>query len=95
MLAELVTNAVTHVLRTKENAQVVVSACSTKEFLEIIVKDNGAGLPEGRLRNGLGTHIVGSLVQGELGGKIAWSSKPSQGTEVVITVPTLLSRKKS
>ena len=51
------------------------------------VRDNGGGLPEGKVGDGLGTQIVRTLVQGELGGSIDWHTLNGEGTEVTITVP--------
>jgi two-component sensor histidine kinase len=38
--------------------------------------------------DGLGTQIVRTLVQGELGGSIDWHTLNGEGTEVTISVPT-------
>ena len=51
------------------------------------VRDNGGGLPEGKVGDGLGTQIVRTLVQGELGGSIDWHTLNGEGTEVTIAVP--------
>ena len=53
------------------------------------VRDNGAGLPEGQVGSGLGTQIVRTLIQGELGGTIDWHTLEGEGTEVTIAVPLL------
>ncbi|MBT6399875.1 MAG: hypothetical protein HOK04_08815, partial [Verrucomicrobia bacterium] len=41
----------------------------------------------GLVGEGLGTQIVRTLVEGELGGSIDWNSREGQGTEVVIDIP--------
>jgi len=87
VLTELVTNAVEHGLRERENGEVVISAHRTEEMLSVSVQDNGAGLPAGTVGDGLGTQIVRTLVQGELGGSIVWDAAKDEGTEVTITVP--------
>ena len=87
VLTELVTNAVEHGLKERENGEVVISAYRTEELLSVSVRDNGAGLPAGTVGDGLGTQIVRTLVQGELGGSIAWDATTDEGTEVKITVP--------
>ena len=53
------------------------------------VRDSGAGLPEGEVGRGLGTQIVRTLIQGELGGTIDWHSLQGDqtGTEVTIEIP--------
>ena len=49
--------------------------------------DNGSGLPEGKVGSGLGTQIVRTLIQGELGGTIDWHTIMGSGTEVTIDIP--------
>ena len=44
---------------------------------------------EGKVGTGLGTQIVRTLIQGELGGTIDWHTLEGEGTEVTIEVPTL------
>jgi len=87
VLTELVTNAVEHGLTGKDEGEVVITTSRTPEWLTVSVRDNGKGLPEGRLGDGLGTQIVKTLVHGELGGHIDWRTVEGQGTEVTITIP--------
>ena len=87
VLTELVTNAVEHGLKEKDNGEVVIAAERDDATLTVTVRDNGGGLPEGKLGDGLGTQIVQTLVQGELGGAIEWQSLGGEGTEVKVTVP--------
>ena len=70
-LTELVTNAVEHGLAGREG-EVEIVATRTEETLTVKVRDNGSGLPEGKVGSGLGTQIVRTLIQGELGGTIDW-----------------------
>ncbi len=51
------------------------------------VRDNGVGLAEGKVGSGLGTQIVRTLIQGELGGTIDWHTLVGSGTEVTIDIP--------
>ncbi|WP_404431908.1 PAS domain-containing sensor histidine kinase [Microbacterium lacus] len=85
-LTELVTNAVEHGLAGKEG-EVEIIADRTAERLEVTVRDNGVGLPEGQVGRGLGTQIVRTLIQGELGGTIDWHTATGSGTEVTIEIP--------
>lgn len=87
VLTELVTNAVEHGLAGQDRGEVVITTRRTPEWLTVVVRDNGRGLPEGRLGDGLGTQIVKTLVQGELGGHIDWRTVEGEGTEVTITIP--------
>ena len=85
-LTELVTNAVEHGLAGREGT-VVITAHRANEGLTVSVRDNGAGLPEGKVGTGLGTQIVRTLIEGELGGLIDWHTMSGRGTEVTIAVP--------
>ncbi len=85
-LTELVTNAVEHGLAGRDG-EVEISAKRKDGTLRIRVRDNGIGLAEGKVGSGLGTQIVRTLVQGELGGTIDWHTLEGEGTEVTIDVP--------
>ncbi|WP_353112030.1 histidine kinase N-terminal domain-containing protein [Microbacterium sp.] len=85
-LTEVVTNAVEHGLAGQEG-EVTIEAHRTAENLRVIVRDTGHGLPEGRVGQGLGTQIVRTLIQGELGGTIEWKGEEGAGTEVTIDIP--------
>ena len=86
-LTELVTNAVEHGLAGKADGQVEIVAKRTDDLLSVKVRDNGVGLPEGKVGSGLGTQIVRTLIQGELGGTIDWHTLMGSGTEVTIDIP--------
>ncbi|MGF6821524.1 two-component sensor histidine kinase [Microbacterium sp. ZKA21] len=85
-LTEVVTNAVEHGLAGQEGF-VTIDATRTDENLRVTVSDNGHGLPEGRIGQGLGTQIIRTLIQGELGGTIEWNGTDGVGTEVTIDIP--------
>lgn len=85
-LTELVTNAVEHGLAGRDG-EVEIVAKRTAEELKVKVRDNGVGLGEGKVGAGLGTQIVRTLIQGELGGTIDWHTLVGQGTEVTIHIP--------
>ena len=86
-LTELVTNAVEHGLAGKTDGEVEIVAKRNDELLRVKVRDNGVGLPEGKVGSGLGTQIVRTLIQGELGGTIDWHTLMGSGTEVTIEIP--------
>jgi len=86
VLTELVTNAVEHGLAGREG-EVSIEAHRSSEILTVLVRDTGAGLPEGKVGSGLGTQIVRTLIQGELGGTIDWHTMMGSGTEVTIEIP--------
>jgi len=85
-LTELVTNAVEHGLAGREDGVVEIVA-KRNDLLSVKVRDNGIGLPEGKVGSGLGTQIVRTLIQGELGGTIDWHTLVGSGTEVTIEIP--------
>ena len=85
-LTELVTNAVEHGLAGQEG-DVEITADRSTTTLTVQVRDTGSGLPEGKVGEGLGTQIVRTLIQGELGGTIDWHTVVGRGTEVTIDVP--------
>lgn len=87
-LTELVTNAVEHGFDAGgAEGRVTVTVTRDDAYLDIEVRDNGRGMDPSRLGNGLGTQIVRTLVEGELGGTITWESKLGDGTAVVIRIP--------
>jgi two-component sensor histidine kinase len=92
-LTELVTNAVEHGLDGREG-RVEIVAERSEERLSVKVVDNGSGLPEGQVGAGLGTQIVRTLIQGELGGTIDWHTMVGAGTEVTIEVPLRFLKRK-
>ncbi|WES66141.1 histidine kinase N-terminal domain-containing protein [Microbacter sp. GSS18] len=85
-LTELVTNAVEHGLAGQEG-DVEIVADRSGDKLEVRVRDTGSGLPEGQVGRGLGTQIIRTLIQGELGGTIDWHTIMGSGTEVTIEIP--------
>ncbi|MBX3099018.1 MAG: histidine kinase N-terminal domain-containing protein [Salinibacterium sp.] len=86
-LTELVTNAVEHGLAGRADGEVEIVAQRTDDLLTVKVRDNGVGLAEGKVGSGLGTQIVRTLIQGELGGTIDWHTLMGSGTEVTIEIP--------
>jgi two-component system, sensor histidine kinase PdtaS len=85
-LTELVTNAVEHGLAGRDG-EVAITAKRTDDELRVKVRDDGVGLPEGQVGEGLGTQIVRTLIQGELSGSIDWHTAIGSGTEVTIEIP--------
>ena len=85
-ITELVTNAVEHGLAERSGV-VHVNAERKGKKLTVTISDNGKGLPEGKLQEGLGTSIVKTLIEGELRGSINWFSPKEGGTKVVVELP--------
>lgn len=85
-LTELVTNAVEHGLEGQDG-EVVVEVKRGSEGLDVEVRDTGCGFAPGRIGSGLGTQIIRTLVEGELGGTIEWHSEIGEGTRVELSIP--------
>jgi len=81
---ELVTNAIKHGARPGEASRVAV-VCQQPQpgALQIVVSDDGPGMPAGQIGNGLGLILVESLV-GQLHGE--WRVDSGDGTRVELTV---------
>lgn len=86
VLTELVSNSIEHGFANRAGV-IHITAERRAKRLEIAVEDNGKGLTDGKIGNGLGTQIVRNLVEGELRGSIHWSSPKDGGTRVAITIP--------
>jgi two-component system, sensor histidine kinase PdtaS len=99
VLTELLQNAVDHGFpegtELSEPGRVVVSLRNDGAELEVLVTDNGAGLPEGfRIEDatGLGLSIVRSLVTSQMEGSIVMRAREGRGTVVDVRVQLLVHR---
>jgi two-component sensor histidine kinase len=87
VLTELVHNALAHAFEPGRAGEVVVSANRSGGELEVVVGDDGRGLPEGmdlERSTGLGLQIVRTLVDSELGSTLQVRPRSGGGTEAVI-----------
>jgi two-component sensor histidine kinase len=94
VLTELLQNALQHGLvswgRSAPAGSVLVTAARSARRLSVSVEDNGAGLPEGFSLEGsasLGLQIVRTLVESELGGRLAIAPRAGGGTHVLVELP--------
>jgi len=88
VLTELVQNALEH--GVADGGHVEVRAARTDAVLDVVVADDGRGLPpDFALENSprLGLQIVRTLVTGELDGRLELRGGPSRGTEAVLEIP--------
>jgi two-component sensor histidine kinase len=86
VLTELVQNAVEHA----DASRIEVEVSRTEAVLEVVVRDDGQGLPPdfdlaGSTR--LGLRIVRTLVEGELRGTIDLAPAPPRGTAARLVLP--------
>jgi len=86
-LTEIVTNAVEHGFDGSGEGAVDIRASRDLETLHVEVDDNGKGIGEMGIVDGLGTQIVRTLVEGELSGSIKWEQRAEGGTRVTIEIP--------
>ncbi|MEF9874100.1 MAG: ATP-binding protein, partial [Glutamicibacter sp.] len=91
VINELVTNAVEHGLAHRNGEVALVAerykGADSKDWLRVVIEDDGHGLPEEPRREGLGLQIVRTLVTSELSGEIRWVQSEKGGTKVVIDMP--------
>jgi len=86
IINELVSNCLKHAFPRMRKGEVRVSLRSINGSIELIVADNGVGIPEDfdfKDTESLGLHLVTILVEGQLRGEITLSRK--EGTEFCIT----------
>ena len=98
VLTEFVTNDVEHGLKGRGGTVPLTASRAQRsdgvvggragERLTAVVRDDGAGLPEGFDAGsaGLGSQIVQALVSGDMRGRITWRRPESGGAEVTVEV---------
>ena len=91
MVQPLVENAIRHGVRIREDGLVEVATRRAAGGHEILIRDNGAGFDAGKISAGSGTHIgirnVTERVEKMCRGTVTISSRPGEGTEIVIFIP--------
>jgi len=91
VITELVQNAIEHAFdRSTQQGCVTIRAERSARWLDIVVHDDGRGLPEGfslEKSDRLGLQIVRTLVSAELDGSLGMHEVDSGGTDVVLRVP--------
>ncbi len=102
VLSIVVDNALVHGLAGRGDARLELGAKLVAEGVEIIVRDNGAGIAADQIdkvfdpffttrlaqgSSGLGLHVAYNLVHGVLGGDIRLESQLDVGTTVTIRLP--------
>ncbi|MDA3626453.1 histidine kinase N-terminal domain-containing protein [Saccharopolyspora sp. WRP15-2] len=91
VLTELVQNAFEHAFPEGQGGEVVVQAERSARWLDVVISDDGQGLPKGfslERAERLGLQIVRTLVESELRGSLSLRGRGRQrGTEAVLRVP--------
>jgi len=91
VVTELVQNAIEHAFDpTDRRGRIVIRAERSARWLDIVVGDDGRGLPDGftlEASDRLGLQIVRTLMSAELDGSLEMRSRPGGGTDVVVRVP--------
>lgn len=102
VVTNLLNNALIHAFDGKTNGTVLMRAEKQHDMVELVVEDDGVGIPDehknrifdpffttklGAGGSGLGMHIVHNIVTGILGGKIRVWSQVGKGTRFVLTLP--------
>ncbi|GAA2810300.1 MULTISPECIES: sensor histidine kinase [Crossiella] len=91
VLTELVQNAFEHAYTPGQRGEVVVHAERSAKWLDVVITDDGRGLPQGfslERTDRLGLQIVRTLVESELRGSLSLRRRQgTKGTEAVLRVP--------
>ena len=91
VVTELVQYAIEHAFDpTDRRGCIVIRAERSARSLDIVVGDDGRGLPEGfdvETSDRLGLQIVRTLMSAELDGALEMRPRPGGGTDVVVRVP--------
>jgi two-component sensor histidine kinase len=90
VLNELVSNAIEHGIRARAQGCIQVLLDWDGREIWVNVKDDGAGLPQGFdliTSRGLGLQIARTLVEKDLGGKMALVSESNEGTNAWVQFP--------
>ncbi|EPX83800.1 Signal transduction histidine kinase [Rubellimicrobium thermophilum DSM 16684] len=86
ILAEVVANAFRHARLGPDNAVHVRLAAEGPGRAQLVVEDDGCGMPERTGQSGLGTRVVLSKA-GEIGGEARWSPRQGGGTVFTLDFP--------
>jgi two-component sensor histidine kinase len=91
VITEVVQNAIEHAFKpASQQGYVTIRADRSARWLDVVVHDNGRGLPDGfslDTSDRLGLQIVRTLVSAELDGSLRMHDAPAGGTDVVLRVP--------
>ncbi|QCQ99603.1 PAS domain-containing protein [Brevundimonas sp. SGAir0440] len=84
IINELLTNAIKHAFADDRGGRLIVSAKKTEQGGQVVVQDDGPGIP-GAAHQGLGKTLIGRLSK-QIGGKTLWLPA-DPGTRAVVEFP--------
>ncbi|MBU3686792.1 MAG: ATPase [Mycobacteriaceae bacterium] len=91
VITEVVQNAIQHAFGPQDGqGRVVIRAERSARWLDVVVHDDGRGLPDGFSLDGserLGLQIVRTLVSADLDGTLTMRSAAGGGTDVLLRLP--------
>ncbi|MDO8943215.1 MAG: PAS domain S-box protein [Desulfobacterales bacterium] len=102
IVSNLVQNSLLHAYGPEDQGTIRIAAAARGDDVEVVYADDGRGMDDSVRRrvfdpffttrrseggSGLGMHIVYNLVTGPLGGSIACTSRPGEGTTFRMTFP--------
>ncbi|MHB1007363.1 MAG: sensor histidine kinase [Chloroflexota bacterium] len=74
VINELINNALEHAFKGRQGGQIAVKLSEDRDGIEVVVRDDGVGLPtgfgDGRARTGLGLQIARTMVTKDLNGRL-------------------------
>jgi two-component sensor histidine kinase len=88
-LTELVSNAVEHGIALRETEGAVVVKAQRSNELVVTIEDDGPGIPESGIVEGLGLSIVRTIVTQDLRGSLTITPREGGGTVARVAVPML------
>jgi two-component sensor histidine kinase len=87
VLTELISNAIEHGISLRETEGAVLVNVSRGENLVVSIEDDGPGLPEAGIVEGLGLSIVRTIVTQDLKGSLVIENQATGGTRAQIVIP--------
>jgi two-component sensor histidine kinase/PAS domain-containing protein len=81
--SEILTNALRHAYKPDTPGEVALSAQSSEGGIELVIADDGVGLPALPGRAGLGTSVIAALAR-QIGAEVIRKSEPGRGATVIV-----------
>jgi|GEM_PF-749522 len=85
LVSEVLTNALRHAFPSGMPGHVRLAATANPTTLEVLIADDGIGLPSTPAIPGLGTNLVAALAK-QIGATLVTKTSPGNGTQVTIRV---------